>query len=76
MAELALAIDQAQRVAWRLGVTEGNSAEAMALYARLEAAREELDSLRRGSWAGEQRELDPFWMKLLPWRTHVLGDSD
>jgi len=76
LAELAVAIEQAQKLAWRLGVSEGDDPEAKDLYSRLEAAREEVESLRRGGWAGEQRELDPFWMKLLPWRSPVLGDSD
>lgn len=76
LSELAVAIEQAQRVAWRLGVTEGDDPEAKELYARLELAREEVESLRRGGWAGEQQELDPFWMKLIPWRTHALGESE
>ncbi len=69
LAELAIAIDQAQKLAWRLGVSEGNDPEAKTLYARLETVRGEVESLRRGSWAGELRELDPLWMNLLPWRS-------
>ena len=76
LSELAIAIEQAQKLAWRLGVSEGDDDEAKALYARLEAAREEVEALRRGGWAGEQSQLDPFWMNLLPWRTHALGTSD
>lgn len=71
LAELAIAIDQAQRVAWRLGVSEGDDPDAKALYARLESVRTEVETLRRGGWAGEHQELDPFWMKLLPWRPAV-----
>ena len=74
--ELSVAIDQAQKLAWRLGVSEGESAEAMELYARLEVVREEVESLRRGGWAGEHSQLDPFWMNLLPWRTPALGTGD
>lgn len=76
LSELAVAIEQAQRVAWQLGVSEGDDPEAKDLYARLEAAREEVESLRRGGWAGEQSQLDPFWMKLLPWRTPAFGAGD
>jgi hypothetical protein len=74
--ELSAAIDQAQKLAWRLGVSEGDSAEAMELYARLEAVREEVDALRRGGWAGEQSQLEPFWMNLLPWRPQPVGAGD
>ena len=75
LAELATAIDQAQKLAWRLGVSEGDDPEAKSLYARLESVRTEVESLRRGGWAGERRELDPFWMKLLPWRSAVSGEE-
>jgi hypothetical protein len=39
MAELAAAIEGAQRVAWQLGSAEHASFEARELYGRLEAAR-------------------------------------
>jgi hypothetical protein len=64
LAELAASIDEAQRIAWRLGVTEGDNAEAKELYGRLEAARVEVESLRRGgAWTREPVELPPQWMK-------------
>jgi hypothetical protein len=47
LSELAQAIDEAQCVAWRLGVVEGRSNEARDLYVRLESARAEVDALRR-----------------------------
>jgi hypothetical protein len=77
LAELAIAIEQAQRLTWRLGVSEGDSAEAKSLYARLESLRAEVDSLRRGSWSGKCQALDPFWMQLLPWRSgaDALGEE-
>ena len=65
LAELADSIDQAQRLAWRLGVAEGNNAEAKDLYGRLEAARVEVESLRRGAWTREPAVLPPEWMKSL-----------
>jgi hypothetical protein len=63
LAELAESIDQAQRVAWRIGLEDGNNAEARELYARLEAARVEVDALRRGAWSRGPVELSPQWMK-------------
>lgn len=47
LADLARAIDEAQRLAWRLGVVEGRSEEALELYVQLESARAEVDLLRR-----------------------------
>ena len=49
MAELAAAIESAQRVAWQLGTATNGSSEARELYAQLEAARVELESLRLGT---------------------------
>ena len=76
LAELADAIEEAQRVAWRLGVSEGADPEAKDLYARLEAARDEVDALRRRTWAGAQQQLDPIWMKLLAWQPRIGSPGD
>jgi hypothetical protein len=59
--ELTTAVGEAQLLAWRLGVAEGSSEEARALYARLEAVRAEIEWLRIG-WAGVRKEIDPKWM--------------
>lgn len=67
LAELADAIDEAQRLAWRLGVAEGGNAEAKELYGRLETVRGEVDSLRRDGWATCHEEIEPPWMNLMPW---------
>ena len=75
-AELAIAVEEAQKIAWRLGVSEGNDPDAKSLYAQLEAVRSEVESLRRGSWAGQHQELDPIWIKLLPWRPAVNDDPE
>ena len=48
--ELATAIDDAQRLAWRLGTAGQYNREALDLYCRLDAAREELENIRRGPW--------------------------
>ena len=71
LAELAQAIIQAQRLAWRLGVEEGDSGEARELYGRLETVRAEVDSLRFGDWIDVRREVHPSYLERLldecPW---------
>ena len=67
LAELAIAIDQAQQLAWRLGVSEGCSADARELYGQLEALKAEVESLQQGQWSQLQGEFDPNWMNLLRW---------
>lgn len=64
LAELSLAVDQAQRIAWSLGVTEASVAEVEGLYRRLEAARIEIEALRRGALPPRRAELDPLWISL------------
>lgn len=66
MAELAAAIEGAQRVAWQLGSARHASLEARELYGRLEAARVELDSLRRGA-RPLREEIDPWLVARLGW---------
>ena len=58
MAELAAAIDGAQRVAWELGSSRTSQA-ARDLYQQLEAARQELEALR-GVTSRIREELDPW----------------
>lgn len=67
LAELALALEEAQKVAWRLGVSEGNNAEAKELYGRIEAARAEVDTLRLSGFRRIREETDPDWSNLLLW---------
>lgn len=62
---LATAIDDAQRVAWRLGIGEGAGGEAMALYGRLEIARAEVDAIRLSGWATPREEFSPEWIDLI-----------
>jgi hypothetical protein len=68
LAELAKAIDEAQKVAWRLGVLEGDDPEAKDLYERLEAARVEVEALRRAGFHGGRRHKGPEWTGFMPWR--------
>ena len=63
LAELAQAIAQAQKLAWSLGVVEGDSEEARELYTRLEAVRTEVESLRFNGWGDVRREVDPVWLE-------------
>ena len=67
LAELADAVEQAQRLAWTLGVSEGTSHEARELYGRLEAVRIEMESLRQGQWEKIQRDIDPKWLDPSAW---------
>ena len=66
MAELAAAVDDAQRVAWRLAAEARTSQEARALYGRLEAVRLELEELR-GIQPGGAGELETMLLKRLGW---------
>lgn len=67
LAELALAIQEAQRLAWMLSAHSGHSAEGKELHARIEAARLEIDSLRRGRLAPPREGNDPFRTSFQPW---------
>ena len=56
LSELNRAIDEAQWLAWRLGVVEGRSAQALELYVQLEFVRAEVEAMwPRGL---SQRDLD------------------
>ncbi len=75
LAELAKAIDEAQKLAWRLGVKEGDSTEAKELYERLEAARIEVDALRRGGFHAARSQKFPEWLDLLPWNAERIDPA-
>lgn len=64
IAQLADAIEGAQRLAWQLGTHEGASIEARELYGRLEAARVELESLRASGRVSDIR-LEVDWLQRL-----------
>ena len=67
LAELAHAIDRAQRLARTLSVSQHDPSEAIELDKRLEAIRTEVDELQRGSRMLLRREIDPRWTGLVPW---------
>ena len=49
VSELLRAIDQAQWLAWRIGVVEGHNPQALMLYVELELIRAEVEAMRRPS---------------------------
>jgi hypothetical protein len=65
LADLARAIEDAQRLLWQLGVSEGDSADAKQLYGRLETVRAEVESLRGGWFREISEEIAPDWVNLL-----------
>jgi len=64
LADLAQAVDQAQRLARTLVVLKGSCAESEALYGRLEVVRIEVEDLRRGGWGARPMKIDPLWISL------------
>jgi hypothetical protein len=74
-AQLAEAIEGAQRLAWQLGTRDGTSDEARELYGKLEAVRLELDSLRGvGSRPAEAPDAD--WLFRFGWGAPVHDRTD
>ena len=67
LSNLAQALDEAQKVAWRLGVSEGDSAEAKELYGRIETVRAEVERLRLSGSRRISEESGPDWSDLLLW---------
>ena len=67
LAELADALEQALHVVNQLGVEQGRI-EAIDVAARIEAARYEVQRLRRLRSSGGGEETGPEWMKNIPWR--------
>ena len=72
LADLLTAIDDAQRVAWRLS-TESTDPDALELYGRLELARAEVESLRRSGWADRRQKLPSEWTGFLPESLRAFG---
>jgi len=63
LAELAQALDDAQRLLHQLDLRMVPRAEAFELYMRIEAARLEVQSLRLSRSLRQRAELPPQWMK-------------
>jgi hypothetical protein len=45
LSDLALAIDEAQQLSWRIGISESRNSEALELYVHLEVIRAEVEAL-------------------------------
>jgi hypothetical protein len=67
LAELAHALEQARELVRTLGGSEGR-VDAVDLAARIEAASEEVESMRLRRSSGGGEPFDPEWTKNLPWR--------
>jgi hypothetical protein len=65
LAELAQALDEAQRLFRQLDVRTIPRADAFELYMRIEAARLEVQSLRLSRSLRERAEMPPHRMKLV-----------
>lgn len=61
LAEVAEALEQAQRLAWQLGSGQKDNAQALDLYFCIEAARLEVQSLRVSRIGQARAEHDPDW---------------
>jgi hypothetical protein len=70
LAALAEALDEAQKLSWRLGTENGNPA-AMELYSRVETIRLEVQALRLGRVEIVRNGHDPYWTKFSP----VIGNG-
>ena len=67
LAELADALDEARQLTKRLGAAEGRI-EAVELYARIEAVRLEVQTMRLRRLSGGGRDNDPEWTGNFPWK--------
>ena len=67
LAELAQAVDDAQRLAKTLSASMAEIVGAKEIYDSLEAIRIEVDSLRRGGWVVRREDIDPQRTHLFPW---------
>lgn len=74
LAELASALSEARAVVRELGAAEGQI-EALELYARIEAARFEIETMRLRRSTGDRRETDPKGTQL-PWQQGHTGTWD
>jgi hypothetical protein len=75
LAELADALDDAQKLMWNLGEGAFQSPETMELYVRIETARLEIRSLRLSRRAPDQPLSDPKWIEL-PWERTAGGRAN
>lgn len=67
LADLAAALDEAQRLLLELGLHDDDAAEARDVCVRIEAARREVQSLRLSRSIAARIEPDPEWSNFIPW---------
>ena len=67
LAELAQVLQEAQELVSELAVARGRKSEALDVCARLEAARAQVQSLRRSRMGESPEQVDPIWTEHLPW---------
>jgi len=72
LAELAEALEEAQRLTVLLGNERPESDELGIMRARIKAVRKELDTLRRAGLGEVRREIDPNWTNLTTWRGNLV----
>ena len=75
LTQIAQAIEGAQSLAWQLRMQEGASLQARELYDRLEAARNEVESLL-GRGTEPSRISDSDWIRALGWSGSLGGTDD
>lgn len=73
LAELAVALEEAQKLAWQIGQSKEASAEAMELYGRLETVRLEVQAIRIARSDRSRADFDPEWSEYSPWSTRKDG---
>ena len=67
LAELADALDEARDLVRQLGIEEGRI-DAIDVAARIEAVRNEVQTMRLMRSSGGGQDFDPEWIKNIPWR--------
>ena len=76
LAELADALDEADRLAILLGREWLESDQLAVLRAQIVGARGELDALRLGGLGEVRREIAPDWTNLATWRGNLAEQPD
>jgi hypothetical protein len=67
LAEISDALEEAQKLIWRLGISGVRNVDAIDLSARLEAASAQVRSLRLGRANEFPENSNPEWSNRLPW---------
>lgn len=68
LGDLSLALDRAYQLALLLAARDSDSREAIMLRTRIQAARAEIEALRRNAPSCSSGEIDPDRSKFIPWQ--------